>query len=225
MKPLFIAASCVTMVFLDLAFLSERWLRHKRRLVPNTTMAEKILSAIATFFALVGTVGLISLSILDTYHHPHLHDAFLCVFIAGWVVNAILICAEYQRLGIHNRDHPVLRASFWIKLVFILVEVPLAIAFGVCSDRGYYNAAAVLEWTIAFIFTFYPFSFFIDLLPAVRTKHRRYGAQETALEQEIDQNHGSSPEMGQYGGSNLENGHGNGLPGPDASKPPIASNF
>ena len=59
--------------------------------------------------------------------------------------------------------------SFWIKLVFILLEIVLAIAFGTCNFKEKYNAAAVLEWAIAFIFTFYVFSFFVDLIPAVRT--------------------------------------------------------
>ena len=45
----------------------------------------------------------------------------------GYVVSAIFICAEYQRLGIHFRQFRILRISFWIKLVFVLLEVALAI--------------------------------------------------------------------------------------------------
>lgn len=41
---------------------------------------------------------------------------------AGYVISAIFVCAEYQRLGVHFRQHRVLRVSFWIKLGFILVE-------------------------------------------------------------------------------------------------------
>jgi hypothetical protein len=36
----------------------------------------------------------------------------------------------------------------------------------VCTARGNYDAGAVLEWTIAFIFSFYVFSFVVDLYPA-----------------------------------------------------------
>lgn len=54
------------------------------------------------FCALVGTCGLILLSIFDTWRHPHLHDIFLLLFIVGYVVSAIFICAEYQRLGIRK---------------------------------------------------------------------------------------------------------------------------
>ncbi len=39
------------------------------------------------------------------------------------------------------------------------------------------NVAAVLEWLIAFVFTFYVLSFFFDLRPKARTKEQY--AQET----------------------------------------------
>ncbi len=45
----------------------------------------------------------------------------------GFVLSAVCICVEYQRLGIHFRQFRVLRMSFWIKLAFIIVEVGLAI--------------------------------------------------------------------------------------------------
>jgi len=41
----------------------------------------------------------------------------------------------------------------------------------VCDRVGVLNTAAVLEWIVAFIFTFYIFSYLIDLLPFVHTKH------------------------------------------------------
>src|ERR1700749_920811 len=89
------------------------------------------------------------------------------------------------------RQHRILRMSFWIKLCFILVEVVLAIAFGVCNFKNKYNAAGVLEWAIAFIFTFYVFSFFVDLLPAVHTKHSaKKGWQDGETEMQAEANDG-----------------------------------
>jgi len=188
LKPLFIAGSCVTTVFLDASFLSERWLRHRGRLAKNTTVTEKVLSGLSIAFGVLGTAGLILLSIFDTLRHPTLHDIFLLLFIVGYVVSAIFVCWEYQRLGIHFRQHRILRISFWIKLAFILIEVALAISFAVTNFRHAYNAAAVLEWAIAFIFTFYVFSFFMDLLPALHTKHSKSkfgkGTQETQMQME-----------------------------------------
>lgn len=102
LKPLFIAGSVVMTVFLDLSLVAERWLRHRGRLARNVTTIEKVLTTLSMLSALAGTVGLISLSIEDTLRHPRLHDKFLIVFIVGYVLSAIFICAEYQRLGIRK---------------------------------------------------------------------------------------------------------------------------
>lgn len=80
-KPLFITGSAVAVVVFDLAFISERWLRHKGRLAQNYTMAEKILSAFATLFAIIGAAGLILLTIFDTKHYHTVHDSMLAVFM------------------------------------------------------------------------------------------------------------------------------------------------
>lgn len=106
LKPLFIAGCVITTVFLDISFLSDRWLRHRGRLVPNATTGEKALSALTIVFAILGTVGLILLSIFDTARHPKLHDVFLLLFIAGYILSAIFICWEYQRLGNRKASPP-----------------------------------------------------------------------------------------------------------------------
>lgn len=127
LKPLFIAGSTVSVVIFTLTFISERWLRHKGRLAHNTSVSQKVLSICAVVAAVVGSAGLILLTIFDTKRYPHVHDAMLVVFIAGFVIAAIFICAEYQRLGVVFREHSILRTSFWIKLAFILIEIALVI--------------------------------------------------------------------------------------------------
>jgi len=169
LKPLFIAGCVVTTIFIDLSFASERWLRHTGRLAKNLGMAEKVLSGLSILFAVAGTCGLILLSIFDTVHYPRLHDGFLLLFIAGYVISACFICAEYQRLGVHFRQHRILRLSFWAKLAFILVEIVFAIIFGATSFDSHKNVAAIFEWIVALVFTFYVLTFFMDLLPAVRS--------------------------------------------------------
>ncbi|KAK5630744.1 hypothetical protein RRF57_006459 [Xylaria bambusicola] len=163
LKPLFIAGSIVTTVFLDISFIADRLLRHKGRLVPNTSLAEKILSGLSIVFALIGTIGLTFLSGFDTARYPRLHDIFLFLPFSS--------APEFQLLARKYRQHRVLRLSFWVKLMFVIVELALAIGFGVLSKRKEWNRAAILEWVIALIFTFYVASFIIDLWPAVRTRH------------------------------------------------------
>jgi len=171
LKPLFVTGSVLTTVLLSASLLLDRLLRHRGRLVPTTTRTERVLSILTIISALVGTVGLILLSVFDTLHYPRLHDVFLLLFIAGYVLSAIFICWEYQRLGQRWRDHRVLRLSFWLKLAFVVVEIVLAIAFVSCTFTQRYNQGAILEWVIAFIFSAYVFSFYVDLYPAVRTKN------------------------------------------------------
>lgn len=233
LKPLFIAGCCVTTVFLDLSFASERWLRHTGRLAKNLGVAEKVLSGLSIIFAIAGTCGLILLSIFDTLHYPHLHDGFLLLFIAGYVISAIFICAEYQRLGVHFRQHRILRLSFWLKLVFIIVEVVFAIIFAVTTFDGEQNVAAVFEWIIAFVFTFYVLTFFVDLLPAARSTQEHSNAELMHLKEAGDG--GAMMENSQCAnGMTTEGANGNayaaGAVGYDGVgsghyRPPAAQNF
>jgi hypothetical protein len=99
LKPLFIAGCVLTTLLLDISFGADRWLRHKGRLAPNTSRGEKVLSGLTMVFAVVGTVGLILLSVFDTARWPTRHNIFLLLFIFGYVMSAVFICWEYQRLG------------------------------------------------------------------------------------------------------------------------------
>lgn len=171
LKPLFIAGSAITVVIFDAIFIAERWLRHRGKLEPNTSWIQKAYSIIAILFAIAGAVGLVLLAIFDTANHPKLHDIFLAIFIGGYCLSAVFICLEYWRLEKHHRERAILRVSFWIKLAFIIIEVALAIAFGVLQQYKMWNTAAIFEWVIALIFTFYVLSFVIDFLPSARTDH------------------------------------------------------
>ena len=192
LKPVFITMSAIMAVTLNLSFLAERWLRHNGRLAPNTSRVQKGLSFASIVFAMIGGAGIILLSIFDTYRHPRLHDVFLVLFIGGYIISAICLCAGYQRLGIHYRNHRILRISFWIKLFFILVELVLAVCFVSFSFTRRYNQAAIFEWIVAFVFTLWVLSFVLDLLPAVQTeKHVPQGIKER--EQELEMGRGAGP--------------------------------
>ncbi|KAJ6108136.1 hypothetical protein N7523_009459 [Penicillium sp. IBT 18751x] len=176
LKPLFIAGCAVTGVFLDLALLSERWLRHSGQLAPNKGKFDKSCAIGSILFSFTGALGLLLLAIFDVKYHDHLHYGFLIMFIVSYVVNAILVCLEYIWIGRFYRSQiPILLVSFYIKALFVVLEIGVAIGFGICmkSKAGHTkNAAAVLEWVAALIFAFYIFSFTIDLLPSIRTRKR-----------------------------------------------------
>lgn len=69
-----------------------------------------------------------------------------------------------------NRQHRDLRISFWVKLTIALVSIALAVVFVATNFTGKDEAAAVLEWAVAFLFTAFILSFLIDLYPAAATK-------------------------------------------------------
>jgi len=170
-KPLFIAMGTISVVTFDFAFIAERWLRHRGRLIKNTATSQKILAGFSIAFAIIGAMGLICLTIFDTLHHKNLHDLFIAFFIGGYVISAVFICAEYHRLGVFYRHHTALRKSFWMKLFFIIVEIALAIAFGALNKAKKWNSAACVEWAIAFVYTFWVLSFVVDFLPVMEDNH------------------------------------------------------
>ncbi|KAI0397275.1 hypothetical protein F5Y17DRAFT_415951 [Xylariaceae sp. FL0594] len=201
LKPLFVVGCVLTTVFLDISFICDRLLRHKGVLVPNTSIGEKVLSGLCIFFAFVGTIGLTFLSGFDTARYPKLHDIFLLLFIAGYLLSAVFICWEFRRLAKNNRQHRILKISFYVKLAFIFVELALAIAFAVNNFRKNYNVAAILEWIVSVIFSFYVFSFVIDLWPAVATRHgtgtrSRYDIERPMTTREAEEGF----RTGHYGG-------------------------
>lgn len=84
----------------------------------------------------------------------------------SYVISAICVCIEYLLLGlVHRRhdhelglpmhaQHRMLLASFFVKLFFIVVELGLAIAFGVTEYTGRYNISAIFEWVVALTYIF-----------------------------------------------------------------------
>ena len=183
LQPLFETGCVITGSLLLISFICERWLRHNGKLARNTSTTQKVLSVISIIAAAAGSGGLMTLSFNNDYYHQNLHDGMLLLFIAGYIISAICLCAEYQRLGIHYRNHKVLRMSFWIKLAFIIIEGILAIGFAATFSH-HENIAAGFEWTIAFIFTFYILSFVLDLLPSIHHgEHLPQGVRQAMMEE------------------------------------------
>lgn len=70
-------------------------------------------------------------------------------FSGGYVISAIFVCTEYQRLGSHFRQFRILRISFWMKLFFIFVEIGLVIGklFFLVSFKMKYNTNYRSFWS------------------------------------------------------------------------------
>ncbi|TQS36077.1 hypothetical protein Golomagni_03483 [Golovinomyces magnicellulatus] len=169
LKPLFVVGCCLTTLFLDLSLLSEFWLRHNGRLAENISLSQKVLVWLSLVCAANGTAGLVLLAVFDTLRYRQLHNIFLVFFIAGYLLSAIFICWEYQLLGNYHRQQRILRKSFWMKLGFTIIELAMVAVFATFSLVRDFNTAAIFEWIIALIFSFYVISFFIDFIPSIKT--------------------------------------------------------
>jgi len=162
LKPLFIAGCSITAVGFFFSLAVERFLRHAGRLVAHMRRRERIFGILAMLGSFLGGLGLILLSIFDTKRHTSAHRAFLLVFMVGVALSAIFTIIEYYWL---SKDFPEVRRlqyAYIAKAIIASILICLAIAFGVALYNST-NAGAVLEWTIAFGFTFYLLTFFHDL--------------------------------------------------------------
>lgn len=165
LKPLFIAVCSVTAVCFVLALILERWLRHRGRLLPNMRRRERVFSVLSIIGCLIGGVGLILLSIFDTKRHMKAHRGFLLIFMVGVALSALFTILEFRWLNkAHARRSRRLKLSYIAKGIIAGILVLLAIAFGACLARSVNDPGAILEWVIAFGFTFFLLTFVFDLV-------------------------------------------------------------
>ncbi|KAJ5996143.1 hypothetical protein N7499_007542 [Penicillium canescens] len=162
LKPLFMIGCITTVLLLNLSFY---------QFIQNKGYVNKLCTHASFFFTVLGSTGLILLSVFDNIDHHITHDVFVTIFIVGYLISAALMCLDYVHLGIsHALREPMIFTSFVIKLSFIIVELSLVIVFRVTEAIHYNqnNMAATLEWVIAFVFTGYILSFIVDLLPSTQ---------------------------------------------------------
>ncbi|KAH0605079.1 uncharacterized protein H6S33_005061 [Morchella sextelata] len=131
----------------------------------------------------MGAVSLILLSVFDTARHPSLHRLFLLLFMLGVVLSALFTTLEYRRLGKVFIERSFLKISYRIKQAIVVLEVCLSIVFGATMYKKKHDVAAIFEWLVAFIFTFYVLSFFFDLRPKARTRDELEARREMIQQQ------------------------------------------
>lgn len=137
------------------------------------------------------------------------NNCFFSVFLysVGYILSAVFVCLEYYSLGLNYPEHRILKISFILKAIFIVVEFTLAVAFASESRNGNRDVAGVLEWSmlslsdesigmantdkffsaiaVSFIYGLYIFSYVPDLLPAVR--FRKHVPQGERYKEEMRQ--------------------------------------
>lgn len=99
MQPLFIVGCVLTTFLLAGCFVAERVLRHKGRLARNTDNMERAVAYLSIVSAVIGSIGLIFLSIFDVLRHRVIHNIMVVFFIAGYAVSAFFQFWEHYLMG------------------------------------------------------------------------------------------------------------------------------
>lgn len=162
LKPLFVVACCITGPGLLISLTIERLLRHKGRLPPDLHTYERIFSQLAIVGAFIAMWGLALLSGFDVGRYPTEHMCFLLVFMVGVSLSAIFTVIEFRWLAHDYAEIGKLKTAYIAKAVIGLTLVVLAIVFGVTLFYAP-NVGGVVEWLIAFGFSFYLLTFVYDL--------------------------------------------------------------
>ncbi|KAF7424257.1 hypothetical protein PC9H_009563 [Pleurotus ostreatus] len=82
--------------------------------------------------------------------------------MVGVVLSAIFTVVEYRWISKDFVFVRSLKKAYVVKAAIASILIVLAIAFGIALFKST-NVGGVLEWTIAFGFTFYLLTFFYDL--------------------------------------------------------------
>ncbi|KAG6888929.1 hypothetical protein C0995_004942 [Termitomyces sp. Mi166 len=134
---------------------------------------ELVFSCLAILGSFIGGLGLILLSIFDTKRYTSAHRSFLLVFIVGVALSAIFTVIEYRWISHDFLEAHELKIAYIMKASIASILIMLAIAFAVTLFKST-DAGGVLEWTIAFGFTFYILTFFYDLRQAKGVRKGQY---------------------------------------------------
>lgn len=164
LQPIFISCAGAQGLCYVLATVSERYLRHAGRLVPNRRRLEKVLAGFSIGLGIIGQLGILFVSIFNTNAFPHVHVAMLCVFIVFTGLSILCVIGEFFLLDRAYSGIRRLKISYAFKTLFFICALALAVSFAALHHKR--NAAAVCEWTLSFLYGFYLLSLVYDLWPA-----------------------------------------------------------
>lgn len=161
-RPLFIVGSFLVALLHTLYTFIDRSLHHTRHVNEDPGVKRLLISILTCFFTLVGGIGLVILSLFDSYKHLGVHNPMIGMFIGGYMLAACVLCLESMLLSKADPDRTCYRLSYRIKAALITCELVLTAIFGILNSAGLYDQSAVTEWTISGVFVFYLWSFAID---------------------------------------------------------------
>ncbi|EPQ31828.1 uncharacterized protein PFL1_00027 [Pseudozyma flocculosa PF-1] len=194
-QAFFIVFSSLTALFYVLTTLAERHLRHQRRIPGSVRKRQTIYDILSVVFSFIGAAGLVLLSAFNAFDWSTVHWSMTVVFV---VFTALSVLFQVLQVFSLSKDYEGLRT---LKLIAIVKAILLTIAvagaigfiatYATCKGNAYpgdqrcdrvVSAAAVCEWSIAFILAFFYLTYVVDLWPAHRRAQKGLSEDGTMVE-------------------------------------------
>ena len=167
LQPLFIAGGIISSLTLTATIISVHLARRQRRLSSSSPRNdeqrryEKWVSGLACVFDVAACPCRICITFFDNHGHPGLHRTFLFLALAGTALSCI--CTAFVLWGemwigpAKGNEH--LRRSCVVSNSLLVVEVLLGSTFTGLLWTEQYRSAGFVEWAMAFVLTFYFWTF------------------------------------------------------------------
>ncbi|KAK4704524.1 hypothetical protein P7C70_g1689, partial [Phenoliferia sp. Uapishka_3] len=189
-RALFIPGTALTFITYSATLLTERWLRHIRRIPGVLAKKERYADILAVVFGIIGGLALLLLSIFNAFDYSTAHWILTAVFVVCVAISAACQTAETMWLERDHEERSHLRRNAIWKLCIVSIAIAFAIVFGVtygvCSKTQDTNTAPMgkcntvksvagaSEWFIAFLYDAYLFTLLLDLWPAHKTRGHKF---------------------------------------------------
>lgn len=166
LQPLFITGGIITSLTLTATIISVHLARRQRRLSTQKARDEqpryeKWVSIAACVFEVAACPCRICITLFDNYQHPGLHHTFLFLGLAGTALSCI--CTAFvlwsEMWTGPAKGNEFLRRSCVFSNGLLVLEVLLGSTFTGLIWTGQHKRGGVVEWVMAFIFTFYFWAF------------------------------------------------------------------
>ena len=165
LQPLFIAGGTMTAITLLGTIVCVHLVFHREYGLKNRGKPQrykKVFSVLACLFQGVSCPCQICLTVFDNKRYPRIHRMLLLGAFAGTALSAVcttvVFCGEMWREE-QAKEVKIRRQSVITSTIIFGIEFCMGIAFTILLYLRFYRISGILEWVMAFLFTFYFLAF------------------------------------------------------------------
>ena len=165
LQPLFITGGTITAVTLLGTILCVHFLFHREYATEKKAKPQrykKVFSVLACLFQGVACPGQICLTIFDNKGYPRIHRMLLLGAFAGTALSAIcttIVFWDEMWREERAQELKTRRKSVIASTTIFGIEFCMGVTFTILLYMNFYRISGILEWVMAFLFTFYFWAF------------------------------------------------------------------